>query len=188
MDDVQPSRRRGRLVVPALCAAVLCVGPQAGAPHVPAAVRLIAAAPAQALPESATPVDEPAEDLVHVPVGRPYVWPSGIGLLVAAPMGAGSGAAAVIRVRTTVLNESAAPYDLWAVLGPTAGYDGRDVARLADSRYAAATVEHIVPPGRRLAYETTFPAGTGRLRLQYRADFRFEAVVVDAPGLLAGPS
>jgi hypothetical protein len=94
----------------------------------------------------------------------------------------------IFRVRTTVLNESAAPHDLWAVLGPTAGYDGRSVARLADSRYAAPTAEHIVPPGRELAYETTFPAGTGRLTLQYRADFRFEAVVVDDPGLLTGPS
>ena len=39
-----------------------------------------------------------------------------------------------------------------------------------------------MPPGGRLAYETTFPAAAGRLTLQYRADFRFEAVVVDAPG------
>ena len=178
-------------MVPALCVAILSVGPETGTSHGPVAVGvdvgLTTSASAQALPETSA-ADEPVEDLVHVSVGRPYVWPSGVGILVAAPTNAGSGAAAVVRVRTTVLNESAAPYDLWAVLGPTAGYDGRSVARLADSRYAAPTAEHIVPPGRELAYETTFPAGTGRLTLQYRAGFRFEAVVVDDPGLLTGPS
>jgi hypothetical protein len=66
----------------------------------------------------------------------------------------------------------------------TGGY----VARLADSRYAAPTAEHTGPTGRKLAYETTSPAGTGRLTLQYRADVRFGAVVVDDPGLLSGRS
>lgn len=166
-------------MVPALCAAVLCVGPDAGAPKVYPAVHLAASAQA---PERQQAADEPAEDLVPVPVGRPYVWPSGIGLVVAAPTAsAGRGGSAVVSVRTTVFNESGAPYDLRAVLGPTARYDGRDVPRLTDSRYATATAEHIVAPGRQLGYETTFPAGAGRLTLQYRTDFRFEAVVVGDP-------
>jgi hypothetical protein len=114
-----------------------------------------------------------------VPVDRPYVWPSGIGLVVAEPTPA-PGGASVVRVRTMVLNESATPYDVRAVLGPSALYDGRAADRIADSRYTAGTAEHIVAPGRRLAYETTFPVGHGRLTLLYRADFRFEAVVVDA--------
>lgn len=183
---MEPCHERGRLLVPALCAAVLSAGPLAAAPHVPTSARLTASVSAQTHLEPPTPESDPAEDLVPVPVGQPYLWPSRIGLLVAAPTRARSGAAAVVRVRTTVLNESAETYDLWAILGPTASYDGHYVARLADSR-SAATVEHIVSPGRELAYETTFPVGTGRLTLQYRADFRFEAVVVD-PVLLAGPS
>ena len=93
------------------CASARETGTSHGPVAVGVAVGLTASAPAQALPDNAA-ADEPVEDLVHVPVGRPYVWPSGIGLLVAAPTSAGSGAAAVVRVRTTVLNESAAPYDL----------------------------------------------------------------------------
>ena len=114
-----------------------------------------------------------------MPPDRPYVWPSGIGPLVTTPTSAGRGASAVVRVRTTVLNGSAAPYDVYAVQGPTARYDGRDVPRIADSRFAQPTGKHIVLPGQRTAFETTFPAGPGRLTLQYRADFRYEAVVVD---------
>jgi hypothetical protein len=179
--DVEPCRRRGRLVLPALCAAALCVGPDSGDRHGPTVVRLTSSVvPAAAVPARSSPAAGRAEDLVPVPVDRPYVWPSGIGLVVAEPTSARGGAAPVVRVRTTVLNESPTPYDVRAMLGPSALYDGHAVDRITDSRYTAATAEHIVAPGRRLAYETTFPAGDGRLTLVYRADFRFEAVVVDA--------
>jgi len=186
-EAVEPCHRPGRLLVLALCAAVLSASPLAGASHMPTSARPTVFVSAQTQPEPPTPEDGSAEDLVPVPVGQPYIWPSRIGVLVSAPTRSGSGAAAVVRVRTTVLNESAETYDVWAILGPTASYDGHNVAQLADSRYAAATAEHIVPPGRELAYETTFPVATGRLTLQYRADFRFEAVVID-PVILAGPS
>jgi hypothetical protein len=182
--DVQPCRGPGRLVAPALCAALvcvalLCVGSVAGEPHVFTTIRPTASTAAQALSEQPTPEDGPAEDLVTVPADRPYVWPSGIGLLVTAPTSGRRGTSAVARVRTTVLNGSAAPYDVYAVQGPTARYDGRDVQRIADSRFVQPTGEHIVLPGQRTTFETTFPAGPGRLTLQYRADFRYEAVVVD---------
>jgi len=80
-----------------------------------------------------------------------------------------------------VINGSPAPYDVYAMQGPTARYDGRDVRRIADSRFAEKTGEHIVSPGQRTTFETTFPAGTGRLVLQYRVDFRYEALLVEVP-------
>jgi len=183
--DVQPCRRPGRVVVSALsaaallCVALLFVGSVAGAPHVFTTVRPTASTATQALSEQPTPEDGRGEDLVAVPPDRSYVWPSGIGLLVTKPRSAGRGASTVVRVRTTVLNGSAVPYDVYAVQGPTARYDGRDVRRISDSRFAQPTGEHIVLPGQRTTFETTFPAGSGRLTLQYRADFRYEAVVVD---------
>jgi len=68
-------------------------------------VRLAASAPAPS--ERQPAAGEPTEDLVPVPVGRPYVWPSGISLVVPAPTTSASrSAAAVVRVWTTVFNES----------------------------------------------------------------------------------
>jgi len=126
------------------------------------------------------------EDVVILPVGEQYVWPSGLGLVVApstitarrAP-----GGSAVVQVRTTVLNRSVAPYDVDAVLGPSARFGGHDVSPIADSRFAAGTVEQVVPAGQRLSYQTTFPAGTGLLTLYHRADFRSEAVEFDELGV-----
>jgi len=94
-------------------------------------------------------------------------------------MSAGSDGAALVRVRTTVLNGSPALYDVYAMQGPTARYDGRDIRRIADSRFTQPTDTHIVLSGQRTTFETTFPTGSGRLALQYRADFRYEAVVVE---------
>ena len=125
------------------------------------------------------------EDLATVAFGQQYVFPSGVGVAVAAPMmqvppGGGRGAAIVV-VRTTVLNHAATPYDMDAVLGPSAGYDGREVERLTDSRYGASGVGGVVPPGHHSVYETTFPAGAGRLTLQYRVGLEFEAVQFGDP-------
>ena len=176
--DVQPCRRPGRLVVPALCAVLLGVGPETDAPHAITTIRLAASTPTQVPPGQPGPEGGPTEDLVPVPLGRLHVWPSGIGLLVTRP----TSTATVVRVRTTVLNESPAPYDVYAVQGPTARYDGRDLPRIADSRFVQPAPEHVVQPGRSTAFETTLPAGPGRLTLQYRADFRYVAVVVDGSG------
>ena len=68
-------------------------------------MRLAASAPAPS--ERQPAAGEPTEDLVPVPVSRPYVWPSGISLVVPAPTTSASrSAAAVVRVWTTVFNES----------------------------------------------------------------------------------
>ena len=181
--------------MPALCAVVMCSGPGPAEQHV--AVHLATSAgpspPPEVVPGGrpsgvAGPESEPAEDLVPVAVGRPYVWPSRIGLVVAPPTSGRVGPRTVVRVRTTVLNGSTTPYDVRAMLGPSARVDGRDVEELSDTRYGGTTADQVVPPGERLVYETTFPAAAGRLTLQYRADFRFEAVVVDAPETPSGVS
>ena len=89
-----------------------------------------------------------------------------------------------------MLNHGATPYDMDRVLGPSASYDGREVARLTDSRYGASGVGGVVPPGRLSVYETTFPAASGLLTLQYRVGFQFEAVQfsdpVQRPGQVVG--
>jgi hypothetical protein len=192
------------MVVPALCAAVLCVGLAAGVLARIDSVTLAAASvPTQAVtaqvptaqvptaqvPTAQVPTarsgEPPVEDVVTLPVGQQYVWPSGIGLVAAPPTVTAPSASgvAVVRVWTTVLNGSATPYDVDAVLGPSARFGGHDVVPITDSRYAARTLEQVVLPGQRLAYETTFPAGTGPLTLHYRADFRFEAVVFEDPAI-----
>jgi hypothetical protein len=193
-----PGGRWGRLVVPALCAVIVCSGPGSAAPRGTAvALRVATSAGPSTQAEIvagtrpsgvAGPESEPAEDLVPVAVGHPYVWPSGIGLVVDPPTHGRIGALTVVRVRTTVLNESATPYDVQAVLGPSARVDGRDVQTMTDTRYGGATAEQVVPTGGRLVYETTFSAAAGRLTLEYRADFRFEAVVVDVPEIPSGGS
>ena len=181
--------------MPVLCAAVLCVALTAGAFRRIDSVGLtVASVPTRAVAAEvptaqvplAQPGELPVEDVVTLPVGEQYVWPSGIGL-VAAPSTITApskpGGIAVVRVRTTVQNGSAAPYDVDAVLGPSARFDGQDVVPIADSRFAAGTAERVVSPGQQLAYETTFPAGTGSLTLHYRADFRFEAVEFEDPAV-----
>jgi hypothetical protein len=198
------------MVVPALCAAVLCVGLAAGVlaridsvslaaasvptqavtAQVPTAQVPTAQVPTAQVPTAQVPTarsgEPPVEDVVTLPVGQQYVWPSGIGLVVAPPTvtaPSAPGGVAVVRVRTTVLNGSATPYDVDAVLGPSARFGGHDVVPITDSRYAARTLEQVVLPGQRLAYQTTFAAGTGPLTLHYRADFRFEAVVFEDPAI-----
>ena len=172
-----PAEGRDASWSPALCA-VPGVGPETDAPHGSrTSVRCCADAPlGQPGPEGG-----PTEDLVPCPrpALRLALWyrPPGRGTHER-----GSGAAAVVRVRTTVLNESAAPYDVWAVLGPTAGMTGA-TSRGSPTRASPSRLpEHIVQPGRAWLTRRRFPAGPGRLTLQYRADFRFEAVVVDDPG------
>jgi hypothetical protein len=202
---VGPVHGRSRIAVPALCVAVLCVGLSTAGLSKTDSVSLTAAtvptptvtAPVPATPfpttlvptapvtvaQSGTP---PAEDVVTLPVGRQYVWPSGIGLVAAPPTvtaPSAPGGVVVVRVRTTVFNVSAAPYDLDAVLGPSARFGGHDVVPIMDSRFVAGAVEQVVPPGKRLDFETTFPAGAGPLSLLYRADFRFEAVEFEAPSI-----
>jgi hypothetical protein len=196
---------RGRGVVPALCAAVLCVGLAVGvlveinsvggnSASVPTQ-DLAAQLPTAQIPTVQASIaqvptiqsgEPPVEDVVTLPVGQQYVWPSGIGLVVRPPTVTApttTGGVAVVRVQTLVLNGSTTPYDVDAVLGPSARFGGHDVAPYADSRFAAGTVEQVVPPGQRLAYETTFPAGTGALTLHYRADFRYEAVEFEASAI-----
>lgn len=133
----------------------------------------------------ATSGEQHPEDLAAVAFGQQYVFPSGVGVTVAAPTrqvppGGGRGTPIVV-VRTTVLNHAATPYDMDAVVGPSASYDGREVERLTDSRYGASGVGGVVPPGQHSVYETTFPAGSGRLTLQYRVGFEFEAVQFGDP-------
>ena len=150
---------RGALVVPALCVAIPSVGPETGTSHGPVAVGVAVgqttSASAQAVPETSA-ADEPVEDLVHVSVADRTSGPPASASWSRHPR-TRQRPAAVVRVRTTVLNESAAPYEVCAVLGPTAGYDGRDVPRIADSRFAAPTAEHIVPPGRRTGLRDDVP-------------------------------
>jgi hypothetical protein len=122
------------------------------------------------------------EDLATVAFGQQYVFPSGVGVAVAAPMRqVPPGGTPIVVVRTTVLNHAAAPYDVDAVVGPSASYDGREVERLTDSRYGASGIGGVVPPGHHSVYETTFPAGSGRLTLQYRVGLEFEAVQFGDP-------
>jgi hypothetical protein len=165
-----PSRRRwiGAVVASALLVAVgagMALGshPPVRSSGLPAVVRSAAASG-----------EQHPEDLATVAFGQQYVFPSGVGVAVAVaapimqvPPGGGRGAAIVV-VRTTVLNHAATPYDLDAVLGPSAGYDGREVERLTDSRYGASGVGGVVPPGHHAVYETTFPAEAGRLRSRVR--------------------
>jgi hypothetical protein len=188
-------------MAPALCVVILIGVDQGTADAREAAgVHLIASStagefapppppPSAPAPTGSSSVDEPAEDVVTVPLGQQYVWPSGIGLAVPAPTIQAATArhpAAAVLVRTTVLNTSTAPYDVRAVLGPTARYDGRDVDRIADSRYTGTTLPPPLMPGQRSVYETTFPAGDGHLTLEYRVGFLFEAVVFDGPVTLSG--
>jgi hypothetical protein len=193
------------MAVPAVCAVVLFVGLAAAVTRIDSLRHTAASAPtravvaqvpiAQVLPAQMTPAaqpgEPPVEDVVTLPVGEQYVWPSGIGL-VAAPstiMARGvPGGVAVVRVRTTVHNGSTTPYDVDAVLGPSARFGGHDVGPIADSRFVAGEVEQVVPPGQQIAYETTFPAGVGSPTLHYRADFRFEAVEFEEPGATFHPS
>jgi hypothetical protein len=183
------------MAVPVLCAAVLYLAVAAGVLSRIESVSLTAGSvPTRALAAqvpsgqvtTAQPGEAPVEDVVTLPVGEQYVWPSGVGLVVAPSTitaGRAPGGSAVVHVRTTVLNGSAAPYDVDAVLGPSARFGDHDVSPIADSRFAAGTVEHVVPPGQQIAYETTFRAGTGLLTLYYRADFRYEAVEFDEPAV-----
>src|SRR5690348_3420795 len=98
-----PDRGRCRMAVPALCAAVLCVGLAVGVLVRMDPVSLAASVPTQALtapvptaPVSTAPVfiapvsmarpsGPPVEDVATLPVGQQYVWPSGVGLVVAPP-------------------------------------------------------------------------------------------------------
>ena len=105
------------------------------------------------------------EDLATVAFGQQYVFPSGVGVAVAAPTmqvppGGGRGAAIVV-VRTTVLNHAATPYDMDAVLGPSASYDGREVERLTDSRYGASGVGAWCRPGTTRSTRRRSPPGLG---------------------------
>ena len=143
---------------------------------------------------AATSGEQRPEDLATVAFGQQYVFPSGVGVAVAAPAGqvppGGGRGTPIVVVRTTVLNHAATPYDMDAVLGPSASYDGREVERITDSRYGVSGVGGVVPPGRQSVYETTFPAGSGRLTLQYRVGFQFDAVQfgdpVPRPGQVVG--
>jgi hypothetical protein len=199
-----PWRAWDRMAVPAICVVVLSIGLAAGVSRIDS-LRLTAASvpthaviaqvPTAQVPTAqmttAQPGESSVEDVVTLPVGEQYVWPSGIGL-VAAPSTirapSGPGGVAVVRVRTTVHNGSATPYDVDAVLGPSARFGGRDVVTIADSRFAVGAAEQVVSPGQQLAYDTTFPAGTGPLTLHYRADFRFEAVEFEDPAVTFGHS
>jgi hypothetical protein len=169
----------------------------AAPPTAPVLVALAPSPPVPSAPVSALPVstahlraaragEPPGEDVVTLPVGQQYVWPSGVGLVVAPPTVTAPvtpGDVALVRVRTTVLNGSAEPFGADGVLGPAARFDGHDVVPIADSRFAAGAAEQVVPPGQRLTYETTFSAGTGPLTLHYRADFRYEAVEFEDPAI-----
>ena len=84
----------------------------------------------------------------------------------------------IVVVRTTVLNHAATPYDMDAVLGPSASYDGQEVERLTDSRYGVSGVGGVVPPGHHSVYETTFPAGSGHLTAAVPGGFRVRSGAV----------
>jgi hypothetical protein len=118
-------------MAPALCVVILIGVDQGTADAREAAgVHLIASStagefapppppPSAPAPTGSSSVDEPAEDVVTVPLGQQYVWPSGIGLAVPAPTIQAATArhpAAAVLIRTTVLNTSTAPYDVRAVL------------------------------------------------------------------------
>jgi hypothetical protein len=134
---------------------------------------------------AATSGEQRPEDLVAVAFGQQYFFPSGVGVAVAAPTRQvspdGGRGTPIVVVRTTVLNHAATPFDMDAVLGPSASYDGREVERLTDSRYGPSDAGGVVAPGRHSVYETTFPAGSGGLTLQYRVGFEFEAVQFGDP-------
>ena len=90
--------------------------------------------PSAPAPTGSSSVDEPAEDVVTVPLGQQYVWPSGIGLAVPAPTIQAATArhpAAAVLVRTTVLNTSTAPYDV-----SRGGFSG---GQLNDAQWSDAT-------------------------------------------------
>ena len=76
-----PAEGRDASAAPALCAVLLGVGPETDAPHAITTIRLAASTPTQVPPGQPGPEGGPMEDLVPVPLGRLYVWPSGIGLL-----------------------------------------------------------------------------------------------------------
>jgi hypothetical protein len=178
--DGVPSRRRwiGAAVASVL---LVAVGASVGlGSHPPVRISGLTAVARSA----ATSGEQRPEDLATVAFGQQYVFPSGVGVAVAAPVGQvspGGGSMPIVVVRTTVLNHAATPYDMDAVLGPSASYDGREVERLTDSRYGVSGVGGVVPPGHHSVYETTFPAGSGRLTLQYRVGFESEAVQFGDP-------
>ncbi len=179
--DGVPSRRRwiGAAVASVL---LVAVGASVGlGSHPPVRISGLTAVARSA----ATSGEQYPEDLATVAFGQQYVFPSGVGVAVAAPVGQvpadGGRGTPIVVVRTTVLNHTATPYDMDAVLGPSASYDGREVERLTDSRYGVSGVGGVVPPGHHSVYETTFPAGSGRLTLQYRVGFESEAVQFGDP-------
>jgi hypothetical protein len=129
---------------------------------------------------SSAPVlaDTTREDLVTVAFGEHYTWPSGLTIVVAAPTAGDVARTGTVVVRTTLTNNTGAPYDVGRLIGPSVRYGdsiaSRSVTVVDRTARGSST---IVPPGERFTLEHEFSPGTGPLRIKYRDGLLYSAVV-----------
>lgn len=129
-----------------------------------------------------TPGETIHEDVVTVPIGQPYRWPSGVvvGVSVAVATSRvppdGDGRLRTVVV-TTVTNGTSADFDVGSLMGPFVRHGVAEVAALSSVRHGIESGGSILQPGARVAFTSFFDPVRGNLAIEYRSGFQYPAVV-----------